>query len=102
MFAGMAGFAGAVKGTGVRNQWNEGNKAAWSRDDKGFIFITNEGSFQGSLQTGLPSGDYCNVIQGCPTNSGCEGDTVHVDGGGNAQITVSDGMNPMVAIHVSK
>ena len=42
------------------------------------------------------------LFQGCPTNSGCSGDTIHVDGSGNAHISISDGANPFAAIHVGQ
>jgi alpha-amylase len=51
------------------------------------------------LQTGLPAGEYCNVIQGCATSSGCEGQTVTVNGDGTASINI-EGDDPILAIHV--
>ena len=41
----------------------QGNKAAWSRGGKGFIAISNEGEWSGTFQTGMPAGQYCNVIK---------------------------------------
>lgn len=48
---------------GAGNWWNDGNKAAWSRGNKGFVFISNDGPATETLTTGLPDGDYCNVAQ---------------------------------------
>ncbi len=94
----MVGFAKAVKGTNMHNQIH-GSPVGFSRGDKGFFLISTWPT-EGNFYTGLPSGDYCNVIQGCPTSSGCEGDTIHVDGGGNAYIKIPDHYVPMAAIHV--
>lgn len=97
----MVGFAKAVKGTSMQNKIG-GSPVGFSRGDKGFFLISTHTPSSGTFYTGLPSGDYCNVIQGCPTSSGCEGDTIHVDGSGNAHISISDYDNPMAAIHVGR
>ena len=77
----------------------QGNKAAWSRGGQGFIAISNEGEWSGTFQTGMPAGQYCNVIQGCATSSGCVGDTITVNSDGSVSITVPSGDEPMIAIH---
>ena len=53
-----------------------------------------------NIYTGLPGGTYCNVIKGCPTNSGCEGESVVVDSDGNAQIVIPASDEPILALHV--
>jgi alpha-amylase len=98
--AGMAGFAKAANGEAMANWWNEGNKAAFSRGNKAFVAITNEGLLDRTFYTGLPAGDYCNVIEGCPTSEGCSGKTVTVDSGGNARIIIDNYDEPIAAIHV--
>lgn len=98
--AGMAGFAKAANGQPMTNWWSEGNKAAFSRGNKAFIAITNEGTLDRTFQTGLPPGDYCNVIEGCPTPSGCSGKTFNVDSSGRARIIIDDSNEPIAAIHV--
>jgi len=98
--AGMAGFAKAANGQPMTNWWTEGNKAAYSRGNKAFIVLTNEGTLDRTFYTGLPAGDYCNVIEGCPTTSGCTGKTFTVDSGGNARIIIDDSNEPIAAIHV--
>jgi alpha-amylase len=98
--AGMAGFAKAANGQPMQNWWNEGNKAAFSRGNKAFVVITNEGTLDRTFFTGLPAGDYCNVIEGCPTASGCTGKTFTVDSSGNARIIIDDSNEPIAAIHV--
>ena len=75
---------------------------AFSRGNKGFFAITNHGSMTETLSTGLPAGDYCNVIQGCPTNNGCTGDIITVGGDGKAVIKITNPEEPFLAIHVGK
>lgn len=98
--AGMASFSKAVKGTDVGGWWISGNQAAWRRGFKGFIALTNQPPLDELMATGLPAGDYCNVIQGCPTSSGCEGETITVDSSGNARIKITNGDEPILAIHI--
>jgi len=100
VIAGMASFAKAVSGTTDRFYWNQGNAAAWARGDRGFFAITNEGGMNQWMQTGLPAGQYCNVIQGCPTSNGCAGDTITVENDGMANIRINNNNEPMLAIHV--
>ena len=49
--------------TAADDFWVEGNKAAWRRGSKGFVAMSNDGPFTNTFFTGLPAGDYCNVIQ---------------------------------------
>ena len=59
----------------MSNWWSNGdNQIAFSRGNKGFLAI-NKASYtlNKSLQTGLPSGSYCNVISGNFGDSGCTG-----------------------------
>ena len=98
----MVGFAKAANGEPMVNWWNEGNKAAFSRGSKAFVAITNEGTLDRTFHTGLPAGDYCNVIEGCPTSTGCSGKMVTVDGSGNARIIIDNYDEPIAAIHVGQ
>ena len=41
------------------------------------------------------------IIQGCATSSGCEGQTVTVEGDGTAFIDI-EGEDPILALHVGK
>ena len=52
-----------------------------------------------NVYTGLPGGTYCNVIQGCPTDTGCEGESVVVDSNVYAQINIPASDEPILAIH---
>ncbi|XP_076311371.1 alpha-amylase-like isoform X1 [Tachypleus tridentatus] len=98
--AGMVSFSKATSGEQVKDFWSEGNQAVWRRGNKGFVAMTNQGGLRKSFYTGLPSGQYCNIIQGCPTKSGCEGQMVNVDSRGNAMIEINDSENPILAIHI--
>ena len=62
IFQGMVGWSKATNGGSIENWWTQGNSAAWSKGGQGFVAISNEG-LSTSLQTGLPAGSYCNVIQ---------------------------------------
>merc|ERR1711917_147214 len=43
--------------------------------------IWNDGWWTGSVQTCMPDGEYCDLMQGDPTGSGCTGPTITVSGG---------------------
>ena len=42
------------------------------------------------------------MVSGFPTDSGCSGQVVDVDGSGNANIQLKDSANTLLAIHVGK
>ena len=102
MIANMAMFRGAVDNTSVTN-WVNGadNQIAFSRGNKGFVAINGgSGWWKGSISTGMPDGEYCDLMQGDPTSTGCTGPTIRVSGG-KAQINVPTGDSPMSAIVVN-
>ncbi|XP_033100290.1 alpha-amylase 4N-like [Anneissia japonica] len=101
----MAEFANAAAGQPQSNWWDNGNKQiAFGRGNKAF-YVLNVDSYglNERLYTGMPSGEYCNVITGSfDKNSGtCSGPTINVDGSGYASFSVSNGEDPMAAIHVN-
>ncbi|CAH1784331.1 unnamed protein product [Owenia fusiformis] len=100
VMAGMSGFRKAVSGTNVVNWWSEGNKIAFSRGNKGFFAMTDGSQMESRLFTGMPAGTYCDVISGQATNDGCSGQSVSVGGDGYAQVKITDGDNPVFAIHI--
>ena len=105
----MVKFHNAALGQPVQNWWDNGEHAiAFSRGNRGFIVINNENYdiFGQFFQTGLPSGEYCDVIN-CENNrppcGTCEHSrfsTFTVGEGGWAQIDVAADNDPFVAIHV--
>jgi len=62
----MAKFRNVAGDEPVANRWdNSANQIAFSRGKKAFIAINNDGSpINTKLQTGLPAGNYCDVISG--------------------------------------
>lgn len=54
-----------------------------------------------SFQTGLPQGQYCDLITGNLAQGNCTGKIITVQNDGQAQITVSNNdEDPMVAITI--
>ncbi|XP_078615346.1 alpha-amylase-like [Branchiostoma floridae x Branchiostoma japonicum] len=99
----MVMFRNVAAGHGLSNWWdNRSNQIAFSREDRGFIAINNEvwWALDATLQTGLSSGDYCDVISGDLSNGGCTGKTITVGGDGRTHIYIAgDDEVPMIAIH---
>lgn len=55
-----------------------------------------------TLNTGLPSGTYCDVISGDKQGNTCTGKTVQVGGDGRAYFKISNfDEDPFIAIHVA-
>jgi pullulanase len=70
--------------------WSNGdNQIAFGCADKGFVVINNEDNpLNQELQTGLPSGRYCNILShGDP----CGGQVIEVAGDGKARFAVGTG-----------
>ncbi|AWS44769.1 carbohydrate-binding module family 20 domain-containing protein [Streptosporangium sp. 'caverna'] len=88
---GMVGFNRTVAGTSVGNWYDNGNNViAFSRGNKGWVAINNEGgALTRSFTTGLPAGTYANDL-----GSG----SVTVNASGTASVTVP--AKGAVAIHV--
>ncbi len=101
----MVGFRNAAAGQGVYNWWdNGGNQIAFTRGNMAFFALNNEGyGLTQTLQTGLPSGEYCDVIHGDfnPFDGACSGPTINVDGNGYASLSINNGEDSMIAIHVN-
>lgn len=105
----MVKFRSTTSGQGVGN-FTTGtvNQIAFSRGTKGFVAINNEFSaWNTTLQTALPAGTYCDVIQGQlnAAQTGCSGGSVVVNASG--QVTLSIPANggstvPAVALHVNQ
>ncbi len=115
----MVRFRNAAEGQPVSNWWDNGNnQVAFSRGNKGkwkndsflqsillhlaFIVINNDDfGLSQWFQTGLPQGQYCDVISGNLDQGRCTGTVITVEADGRAQITVTNAQeDPMVAIHV--
>jgi alpha-amylase len=105
----MVKFRSTTSGQDVNNFVSgTSNQIAFGRGNKGFVAINNATSaWNTTLQTLLPTGSYCNVIDGQrnAAQNACTGGTVVVGSGG--QITISLPANggsalPAVAIHVNQ
>ncbi|SMF26375.1 carbohydrate-binding module family 20 domain-containing protein [Pseudobacteriovorax antillogorgiicola] len=83
--------------------WDDGsNQIAFGRGGLGFVAI-NRNDFQSlnqRLQTGMPAGEYCDIVHGNfdKATGLCDGPTVTVDGSGFASFDVAT--IDAVAIHV--
>ncbi|XP_041095413.1 pancreatic alpha-amylase-like [Polyodon spathula] len=100
----MVIFRNVVDGQPFSNWWdNGGNQAAFGRGNKGFIVFNNEDwNMDVTLQTGLPAGNYCDVISGQKEGGRCTGTQVSVGGDGRARFQIKNtAEDPFIAIHVS-
>lgn len=98
----MVEFRNVVSGTTLDNWYDNGqNQIAFSRGNKGFVaFNLESGELNASLQTGLPSGSYCDVASGSKDGGKCTGSTIIVGPDGNAQIYLPGNADDgFVAIH---
>ncbi len=66
------------------------NQIAFSRGGVGWVAINNDpnNAWSGTIQTGLPSGTYCNVIHGLSSGTACASDSVYVGSSGTATVTI--------------
>ena len=82
-----------------------GNQIAFGRNGAAFIAYNYEdgGVMTRDFQTGMPAGTYCDIISGNPTSDGCSGNSVTVDGGGWATISIdASSDDPIVAFHTGE
>ncbi|ODM96628.1 Pancreatic alpha-amylase [Orchesella cincta] len=98
----MVKFRNVVDGTNATNWWdNTENQIAFSRGNKGFVAINNEDKpLTATVPTGLPAGQYCDVISGNKEGSSCTGKTITVNADGSVNLNIANTEeDPMVAIH---
>ncbi|XP_052747663.1 alpha-amylase 4N-like isoform X2 [Galleria mellonella] len=101
----MVAFRNAVGKETIRNWWDNGhNQIAFSRGNKGFIAFNVEGrKLNETLQTGLPPGNYCDVITGKRRGNSCTGGKVTVRKDGYASINLPGNAEDMhLAIHIGR
>ncbi|MCL4132554.1 UNVERIFIED_CONTAM: hypothetical protein GTU68_044330 [Idotea baltica] len=87
----MVQFRNAAGDTYKENWYQEGNTVAFSRGSNGFFAMNYDGSLDMSLPTGMPAGDYCDLITNCEK-------TVTVNADGTANIVIDNYDDPFVAI----
>lgn len=91
--AAMVGFRAATTGAwSVNNQWDNGyQQIAFSRGSLGFVAINRESfGMDRWLQTGMPAGNYCQVLSGdfdLATHA-CSGQTVTVQADGTVHVVL--------------
>ncbi|WP_018587309.1 carbohydrate-binding module family 20 domain-containing protein [Salinispora arenicola] len=98
---GMVGWANAARPVQTIADFTvvNDNVIGFHRGDRAWIGINDSGSaVSATFTTGLTDGDYCDVISGSVTGSGCSGGTVTVSGG---RATVTIPANNAVAVHVN-
>ncbi|KAG8900882.1 hypothetical protein FRB99_005691 [Tulasnella sp. 403] len=99
---GMVGFYNVAHQEGMDNIFTEGgSRVAFSRGKKGFLAMNaHKNPWTITLSTGLPDGEYCNVIRGKAWPSGgCSGNKFKVSGG---FVTVNVPKYSAVALHVGE
>jgi alpha-amylase len=96
----MVGFRQATAGTTVEGWWDNGGDAiAFSRGGRGFVVLNLEASAVSvNVQSGLPEGRYCDILEGGVAAGGCSGGEITVAADGGIQIEVA--ARTAVAIHV--
>lgn len=99
----MVKFRNIAFGHSVNNWWdNKQNQIAFSRGNKAFIAINNDlYEMNVELETGLPSGSYCDIISGGKKDGICIGNTINVDKNGKIKAKISNNaLDPIIAVHV--
>ncbi len=105
----MVRFRATTSGQDVNNFVNgSSNQIAFGRGSKGFVAINNETAvWSATLQTLLPAGTYCNVIEGQlnAAQTACTGGSVVVSASGQISVSIpanGGGLVPAVALHVNQ
>ena len=93
--ANMVAFRNALAGTNITHWRNENDEISFARGRTGFFAMAKQGHMDRVLATGLPAGEYCDLISDCAKK-------ITVDGTGNAHIVIDNSAEPMVAFIVGK
>jgi len=92
--ANMVEFRNATQSEFVLSNWwdNGNNQIAFGRGDLGFVVINREDNspLQQNLQTGMPAGEYCDIVNGefDRSSNACSGPTIIVGTDGRANFSV--------------
>lgn len=98
----MVRFRNAVRGTNLRNWWDNGsNQIAYCRGNAGLVaFNADNRDMRVTVKSSLPAGTYCDVISGNLENGRCTGKTVTVQPNGNVYLEIlRDEADGVLAIH---
>ncbi|XP_025110828.1 alpha-amylase-like isoform X2 [Pomacea canaliculata] len=99
----MVAFRNIAGSEPVKNWWAGSDyQIAFGRGANAFIVFNLEGfDLDQTLQTGLPQGQYCDIISGNLDGGSCSGNTITVGGDGRAHFRISSSSeDPVVAIHI--
>ncbi|CAG2234202.1 AMY [Mytilus edulis] len=91
--ANMVVFRNAVEGTWKTHWINKNNQLSFARGTKGFFAMAKNGKMNETLDTGLPAGEYCDLITDCKK-------TVIVEANGYALIEIDNADRPILAFIV--
>jgi alpha-amylase len=91
----MAAFRNAVVGTSKQHWRQVNDQVSFARGNKGFFAMAKQGHMDETLQTGLPAGEYCDLITDCKKK-------ITVDGSGNAHIVIDNNEEPILAFIVGE
>ncbi|XP_052766593.1 alpha-amylase-like [Mya arenaria] len=91
--ANMVAFRNAVAGTTKGHWFDQNDEVAFSRGNKGFFAMAKSGHMDRTLDTGLPAGQYCDLITNCAKK-------ITVDSSGKAHISINSVDEPVVAFIV--
>ena len=89
----MVKFRNKAVGKPTLHYFNKDDVVAFSRGHVAFFAMAKYGHIDQHLQTGLPAGSYCNLIDDCQT-------TVHVGEDGQARVQLDNYEDPILAICV--
>ena len=86
----MIGFRRYAAGTDINRRWDNGSNAiAFSRGALAFVAINRESQqVSGPIASGLPAGDYCDLLAGGKNGAGCAGARVTVAANGDVAVTL--------------
>jgi alpha-amylase len=86
----LVGWSNYVGSAPQRNWYDDGaNVISFSRGDRGWVAINNGTAAKSiTVQTGLPGGQYCDIITGGKSGQACVGTVVSVNRRGIATISV--------------
>lgn len=97
----MINFSNIAGNAPVQSWWDNGNNSiAFGRGNRAFAAWNGENTdLKVRLQTGLPTGAYCDIISGKRIDNYCTGLKIYVSPDGSAEINIpKDANNGVVAI----
>lgn len=101
----MINFSNTAGNAPVQNWWDNGNnQIAFGRGNRAFAAWNGDDSdMKVRLQTGLPTGAYCDIISGKRVGNSCSGLKIYVSPDGSAEMNIAkDAVDGVVAIHVGE